>query len=206
MTPEERWETATAAEMLEQSLHRERGPMVVEDVLALPQSPLVVAEGSTLPATAVQDRSRAAWLIPTPEFQRLRLAERGLSRGARELYLLLAEMIEREARECGMPTFVIGGARGIDAMVAAVERHFEDALAEGPLAETVAERRALLREANKAVVAQVRGFYARPWADGDPGEVVRSFLCECGDRLCELSLDVPVDAAGDAPVLAAGHS
>jgi len=48
MTPEERWETSTAAQMLEQSLHRERGPMVVDDVCALPRSPLVVAEGSTI--------------------------------------------------------------------------------------------------------------------------------------------------------------
>jgi len=130
----------------------------------------------------VEDRSRAAWLIPTPEFQRDRLAERGLSRGPRELYLLLAEVIEREARACGMPIFVVDGGGGIDATVEAVEQHFESALTEGPLAETVAVRR-----------------------DGDPGEVVRSFLCECGDRLCEVSLDVRVDAAGDAPVLAAGH-
>ena len=105
-----------------------------------------------------------------------------------------------------MPIFAVDCALGIDATVAAVERHFEDALGEGPRAETVAERRALLREANEAVVAQVRGFYARPSADGDAGEVVRTFLCECGDELCELSLDVRVDAAGDAPVLAAGHS
>ena len=198
--------TSKPAEMLEQSLHRERGPMVVEDVLALPRSPLVVAEGSTLPATAVQDRSRAVWLIPTPEFQRARLAERGLSRGARELFLLLADTIEREARERDVPIFTVDGERGIDATVADVERHFEDALAEGPLAETVAERRALLREANEAVVAQVRGYYARPWADGDPDEVVRTFLCECGDPLCEVSVDVRVDVGAEGPVLASGHS
>jgi len=196
---------STPTEMLEQSLHGERGPMVVDDLQALPRSPLVLAEGSTLPATAVQDRSRAVWLIPTPEFQQARLAERGLSHGPRELFLLLADTIEREARECDVPIVVVDGDRGIDATVASVERLFEDALAEGPLAETAAERRALLREANEAVVAQVRGYCARPWADGDPDEVVRTFLCECGDPGCDMSVDVRVDLAASSPVLADVH-
>jgi hypothetical protein len=105
--------------MLELSLHQERAPMVVEDVQALPRSPLVVAEGTTLPAAAVQDRSRAVWLLATPEVQRTRLDERGLSRGSRELYLLVAETIEREAREHGVRVLVADGARSIDATVAA---------------------------------------------------------------------------------------
>lgn len=56
MAPQERWLTSTPAELLELSLHWERGSMVVDDLLALPRSPLVVAEGSTLPAAAVHDR------------------------------------------------------------------------------------------------------------------------------------------------------
>ena len=208
-----RWEALTRqeratlppAEMSELSLHRERGPMVADDLRALPRSPLVVAEGTVLPAAAAPDRSRALWLLPTPEFQRARLEERGLSDGARAFYLLLAETIEREAREHDVPILAVGSERGIAATVAAVERHFEAALAEGPRAKTVAERRALLREANEAVVAQLRGYYARPWADGDAEAVVRTFLCECGDRTCETSVDVQVGAAAAVPVLAAEH-
>lgn len=204
MTPEERW-TASPVEMLAMSLHRERGPMVVGDLQALPRSPLVVAEGTTLPAGAVQDRRRGVWLLATPELQRARLEKRRLSRGPRELYLLVAETIEREAREHGVRVFVVDGARSIDATVAAVERLFKDALDEGPLAETVAERRGLLREANEAIVAQVRGYYARPWAEGEADQVIRSFLCECGERSCEASVEVAVGVAAAAPVLAAGH-
>jgi dephospho-CoA kinase len=204
MAPEERW-TASPVEMLAMSLHRERGAMVVDDLQALPRSPLVVAEGTTLPAGAVQDRSRAVWLLATPELQRARLEERGLASGPRALYLLVAEIIEREAREHGVRVLVVDGARSIDATVAAVERLFKDALDEGPLAETVAERRGLLREANEAIVAQVRGYYARPWADGEADQVVRSFLCECSERSCEASLEVAVGVAAAAPVLAAGH-
>ena len=204
MPPEERAALAPT-DALELSLHRERGSMVVDDLWALPRMPLVVAEGSTLPAAAVQDRGRALWLIPTPEFQRAQLEGRGLPHGVRALCLLLSDTIEREARKHDVPIHVVGGEPGIGATVAAVERQFEAALAEGPLAETAAERRALLREANEAVVAQVRGYYARPWAEGDSEVVVRTFVCECGDRACEASVDVRVAAAAEAPVLAHTH-
>jgi len=70
MTLQERWVQATPKQMLDISLHAERGPMVLDDLRALPDSPLVVAEGSTLPAQAVSsgiaDRSRAVWLLPQP--------------------------------------------------------------------------------------------------------------------------------------------
>jgi hypothetical protein len=205
MTPEERW-TAPPREMLEMSLHTERGPMVVDDLRRLPRSPLVVGEGTVLPAGAVPDRSRAVWLLPTPEFQRSQLEKRGLSRGPHELYRLLAETIRHEAREHDLPTLVVDHSRDVDATVEAVERLFADALEEGPRAETVKERRALLREANEAIVAQLRGYYARPWADGEPDEVVHTFLCECGDPSCDLSVGVSVGAAAAAPVFATGHA
>ena len=107
--------------MLELSLHRERGAMVVEDLEALPRSPLVVADGSTLPAAAVADRSRAVWLMPMPEFHDRLLEGKRLERGPRELYLLLAETIEREARENGVPICVVDGTLTVDATVDAVQ-------------------------------------------------------------------------------------
>jgi len=69
----------------------------------------------------------------------------------------------------------------------------------------VAERRALLREANAAVVAQVRGFHARPWAPGDADSVVQEFVCECSDVPCVATVRVAVGVASSAPVLAPGH-
>jgi hypothetical protein len=205
MTPRERWETATPADMLAMSLHRERGSMVVDDLRALPRSPLVVAEGTTLPASAVPDRSRAVWLLPTREFQEAELQRRRLSRGRRELFLLHTERIRGEAAEHDLPTLVVDRSHGLDAAVEAVERLLADALDEGPRAERLAERRALLREANEAIVAQLRGYYARPWADGNAEEVVRTFHCECGDLSCELGVDVRVGEAAAGCVLAAGH-
>lgn len=209
MTPRERWERSTPAQMLELSLHAARGPMVLDDLRALPDSPLVVAEGSTLPAQAVSSgiahRSRAVWLLPTDDYQRALLGARGTAPGPTALYQLLAERIAGEASEHGAPTLLVDGSLDLEATVAAVEERFAVALAEGPCAETRAERRALLREANEAIVAQVRGYHARPWAEGDAESVVREFLCECGSTTCHASVPVTVAAAMAGPVLAPRH-
>lgn len=208
MTPEERWVNATPGEMLEMSLHHERGPMIVDDLRRLPTSPLIVAEGSTVPpavvSTADAERTRAVWLIPTLEFQRARVAERGLATGPRSLFLLLAETIEREAEEHAAAVLTVDGSRGIDETVAAVETMFAEALAEGPCAETLVERRVLLRDANAALAAQVRAYYARPWAEGEADPIVRTFVCECGDTRCDASVEAAV-ALSVEPLLAPGH-
>jgi hypothetical protein len=206
LTPCQRWEQTPPAEVLEMSLHCERAAMIVHDLRRLPTSPLIVAEGTPVSHSFVGDRSRAVWLISTPEFQRAQLDERGLEPGPTELYLLLAAETKRQAKEQDMPIVTVDGSRGIGDVLAAVEAQFAEALAEGPCAETRAERRKLLREANQAIVAQVRGYYARPWADGDANEVVRTFVCECGDPSCDLDVDLPVGVADAKRVLAAGHA
>ncbi len=209
MTPSQRWEGLTPAELLELSLHAERGAMVVEDLQRLPTSPLIVAEGSPLsPAvvsSGVAQRSRAIWLLPTPEFQRARLDERKLRRGPCELHLRLAAEIERDARKHGAPILVVDGSRDVDEMVEVVEGLFVEALARGPRAESIAQRRALLREANLAIVSQIRAYYSRPWADGSADTAVGDFLCECGDTGCQASIPLTVAAVSAVPALAAGH-
>jgi DNA polymerase III delta prime subunit len=209
MTPAERWRRATTAEMFEMSLHRERGPMVIDDLRALPASPLVVAEGSTLPASAVSDgvaeRARAVWLIPTAAFQRAQLAALGTHDGPARLYLHLRDVIEREAGEHGTPVLSIDGSLTIGETARTVERLFGDALAAGPRTRTPDERRALLREMNEAVVNQVRGFYARPWAHGDADAVERDFVCECGDPACDHVVRLAVGEAAAEPALSPGH-
>jgi hypothetical protein len=209
MTPHERWVTASPAEMLELSLHRERGPMIVDDVLSLPTSPLILAEGSpvapALVASGVADSSRAVWLVPTRDFQRDQLARRSLPHGPAQLYMLLAAEIEQEARAQAAPILPVDGSRGVDEMVEVVEGRFGEALAAGPRAGSRSERRALLREANKAIAAQVRAYCARPWAKGDAESIVRTFVCECADLDCDTSVDVSVGAFEAGPVLAPGH-
>lgn len=209
MTPHQRWMESTPREMLDMSLHTERGPMVIDDLRALPDAPLVVAEGTPLPAHALSSRiarrSRAVWLMPTREFQQAVLAARDMAPGPTALYLLLSDTIEHEARLHGARTLTVDGFGGIERMVAAVEALFAEALAEGPRAGTRAERRALLREANEAIASQVRGFYARPWANGDPEAVVREFICECADPACTAAVLIPVGGLSSEAVVAPGH-
>lgn len=209
LTPLQRTEVASPDELLALSLHRERGPMVVDDVGRLPHSPLVVVEGSVVPAAAVSsgaaDPSRAVWLLPTREFQAARLVERGSSEHVRQVFTLFADVIGQEAEEHGAPTLAIDDATDVDAVVRAVEERFADALAAGPHADGPAERRALLREANTATVGQVRGYFARPWADGDAESTVRTFVCECAEPDCVASVVATVAEAAAAPLLARGH-
>lgn len=203
LPPSERG-NGSPAELLAMSLHIERGPMVVDDVRALPERPLVLAEGSTLPAALVP-RERALWLLPTPELQRRRLEERGLPAPARALYELIGSTIEAEAAAAGVPVLRVDGSLGIDETVAGVERWFAAELAAAPKAATADERRALLRETNLDVVTQVHGYYGRAWASGSADDVERSFACECGDPACTERVVVTVGRAATERVLAPGH-
>ena len=210
LTPGERWERSTPAELFEMSLHRERGSMVVDDLRALPTSPLVVAEGSTLSPSAVSsgiaERARAVWLIPTATFQRVQLASREMTSGHAQLSLLLSEVIEREARKHDAPTICVDGSKSIAEATDEVELLFADAITAGSRARTLDTRQALLRETNEAIVAQVYGYHARAWAEGDPEVVVREFVCECGDPACDVDMQLPVGDVAAGPVQAPGHS
>lgn len=190
LPPADRWD-APRDELVARAFHRERGPMVVDDVRALPDTPLVVAEGTVLSARLV-DPDRSLWLLPTAS-----------RRGSGTLYDALTAEIEREADETGVPVLRVDG---IADAVAAAESHFAQTLAAGPRAETRAARRALLREANLAVVEQVRGYFARPWTEGTADEVERAFVCECGDTACTDDVVATVRAAAEGPLLAAGHA
>ena len=201
MTPQARW-SAEPAELLAMSLHRERGPMILDDVRALPAVPLTVAEGT--PVTPAVAGEPAVWLLPTADVQRVRLADRGLPAGTRTLYRLLAQEIARDVAEHGSRAVMIDGRLTVDDAVAAVEDVFGAALREGPRAATTAERHALLREGNAAVVAQHRAYAARPWAPANAMTVVRAFACECGREVCAAEVDLPVGAAA-GPVFAQGH-
>ena len=172
LTPIERWERSTLAEMFEMSLYYERGPMVLDDLRGLPDSPLIIAEGVTLPAfaasTGIAERTQMVWLCPTAEFQDAQLAAVETTKGHVALYRHLRDVTEQEAREHGIPTLTVDGSLGVSEMVEKVERLFRDVLDSGPSAQTLDERRRLLREINEAIVDQVRGYHPRPLGRGEP--------------------------------------
>ena len=156
------------------SLHAERGPMVLDDLRALGSAPLVIAEGTVLPAAGVGEpgaggvAAAAACSGRAARGRAGRPGDRG--RGAR-------------ARRPGRAP-------------EDVEARFAAAIAAGPRAQGRGERQALLRGMNEAVAQQVRGYFRRWWAQGDPAAVERDFACECGDPDCLADVRAPVGRLG----------
>ena len=187
-------------ELIAMSLYAERGGMVVDDLRALPDAPLVIAEGSVIRPQDVPVVAAAVWLMSAPEA----LSERrhGRDGAANRLYELMVEVI---AADVGAARARVLEVNDVGETVDALAALFAPQLARGPLATTVEELRGLLREANLDIVEQVRGYYRRPRAFGDAESVLRSFICECGRRDCVSFVDASVRAAAASPVMAVGH-
>ncbi len=200
-----RWDALTPAERatLSAAEHRaleaipERQTMIVDDLIALPRSPMVLAEGTLLPAH-VADPARAVWLVPTRDFQ-------ARHRDDPERTAEPTELVIAAANARGIPIVVVDGSRPAAEITVEVEFHLASALSVGPTATTSAERCSLLRCANLDVVRQIRMGCARSGGTIDAESQVRRFTCECGDDACLADIDATVGAAGAAPVAAPGH-
>jgi hypothetical protein len=226
--PDERW-LAEPDEIVRRTLdaNEERCRLMVEDIEALPASPLVVAEGTPLLPWLVAGRvagpGHAVWLVPTPEFQRARLLERPRvefdrtsdperaleNRIAREI--AVGALIERDARGRGFSVIRVDGSLGLEAVAGRVEEAFGDAIAAGPRAATAAERFELRRRHNRQVHRQVSAYFARVPGAGNPAASPVPFGCECGASGCPERTLVPLDTAAEtfgragARLLADGH-
>ena len=161
-------------EELDLWVHWERGPMLVEDVRGLPRAPMIVVEGTTVPA----DQTPVLFL------------DRPSAWRDDPVFVHFAEAILENARSHDVPVLTVEGS--VEETIAAVEEYFAEALARGPKAQTMEERRALTREANEALVFQVRTGTARPWATETPETQRRNFICECDDPDCRAVITVPV--------------
>ena len=208
LTPQQR-QTAPIEERLAMALQRERGPMTVDDLRALPPSPLIVAEGTQVLPGMLPPASRALWLLAAPHVRRARLDERHKPAGAPELYLRIGQEITAEVTAADAPHLTVD-ALTADQTVAEVERFFADTLAEGPVAQTANERQALLRWTNRAEVERYRTYCARPWSTTDFDTKVHAFTCECPDPECDAivelpMIDFPPSDNDSPPVLADGH-
>lgn len=106
--------------------------LIVEDLLALPEEPLIVVEGfralPRLVAPLLSLPNQAVWLIPTPEFRRAAFESRRsiweiprkTSNPARALSNLLAcdqrftDEVSKEAAALHLPTIEVDGTRSAD--------------------------------------------------------------------------------------------
>ena len=109
MSIEERQKLAPE-EVLDLWIHRERGPMLVDDVQALPRSPMIVVEGTTVPAGG----RHALWL------------NRPAAWPDNPVFVHVAEAILENARHHDVRVLVVTGS--IDETISTVEQHFAAAL------------------------------------------------------------------------------
>ncbi len=116
--------------------------MILEDVLSLPERPLLVEGTALLPgevASVLSDPSRAIWVIPTADFQRTHYAERDWAQGVvaqcsnpeaafhnwMERDTRFAKWIEAEASALQLPLLKVDGNRTIEENAEAVAGHFQ---------------------------------------------------------------------------------
>jgi hypothetical protein len=186
--------------------NEERCRLMLEDIDALPYSPLIVAEGTPLFPWLVADRlasrDHAVWLVPTAEFQRARLQERPGTEWKRtsdppralenriRRESAVGERIEQDARKRGLRVLRVDGSRGLSATAAAVEELFAGLIAAGPRAADPGARRALRRQDNLQVYRQVSTFFERRPGAGDPARSPVPFACECGASGCDAGVKV----------------
>ncbi|MHB8645215.1 MAG: hypothetical protein ACYDAR_05445 [Thermomicrobiales bacterium] len=148
MTPDERWVRHPIEQMVRQTIASwtERCAMAIEDLLALPKQPMIVAEGPGFfpecVAPLMIHPHQAIWLVPTEAFKRASAARRDKltarhetsdpARAQRNWYardLGLAAHITREANACGLTLLIVDGSRSVEEMAALLEAHFAPLLA-----------------------------------------------------------------------------
>jgi 2-phosphoglycerate kinase len=124
-------------------LYQEEFPLILEELLALPKSQPILAEGAALLPECVipllSERQQATWIIPTEEFQ---LTHYGRRAWAKEVVKTctnpeqafhnwmqrdrrFAAFIEQEASRRGMAVMVIDGTRSLTDNTTLVERYFQ---------------------------------------------------------------------------------
>jgi hypothetical protein len=133
---DERWLSRSPEVMLEtfQWFRGEAFDLIVEDLLALPREPPVVAEGFRLLPRRVQpllaSGRRAVWLLPTPELRRAAFERRGTlwaiagrtsdpERALRNLVerdRMFTERLAAETRRLGLHAIAVDAATPEDAV------------------------------------------------------------------------------------------
>lgn len=143
MTTEQRWLGAPPEEMAAQTIASwaERVAFALDDLLAMPAEPVIVAEGPgffpevVLPL--ISDSHKAVWLVPEEQFKRASALARGKpgsrdetsdpERATEQLIqrdLLMGEHIRGQAEALGLTVYVVDASRDLEQMLAAVEAHF----------------------------------------------------------------------------------
>lgn len=188
----------------------DRRQMIIDDLLALPVAPLILAEGGTITPDMARPSQQAAWLLPSKEVQRRRLQGRH-PEGVPEVYFKSWDHTKRQLEGADVHVVVVDELT-VEETIVELEQIFQPRIMAGPTAATVEQRRELIRFSNQAIVAQHTSPLARPEKRPvDPATNVRLFDCECGVASCTATIETNmVDAASailrpPPALLALGH-
>ncbi|HEX9267695.1 MAG TPA: hypothetical protein VF965_09445 [Candidatus Limnocylindria bacterium] len=141
-TPDQRWLDVTPSELLERSIAAwdEGFPLVVDDILALPTTRTIIADGPGafpwLVAPLITDHRQAIFLVGTPEVRQRILAGRGpgsaeettdplrARANLHERDLRLGVAIGESCTGLGLRCVQIDGSLDLDASLTLLEDHF----------------------------------------------------------------------------------
>jgi len=141
---DERWVHPEPEDLVQRALQsfRDRFPLVIEDLLALPKEPKIVTEGFGLTPEllfpVLSNKHQAIWLVPTEEFKWASMKRRNKpsfgndtsdpKKATMNIFtrdMLLAEHMKTQARLHGLIVYEVDGTRSIEDRVTLVEQHFQ---------------------------------------------------------------------------------
>lgn len=202
------WTPATQAADFERVSRLMLG-YVLEDLQSLPLQPGLLVEGPQVVPDLLPEGARAAFLMPTPEFQRQTLSPRPMpsSDPARALAnrlvkdRLYADRVAGLARERGFLVVELDGSRTPEEICAQLEREFEDFFHGSEPVDVTGAR----RWENEKIARNVRSWIA----SGDhrtSDEQLVPLACECGRLGCGERVRVTLDEFDRSErLLAPGH-
>jgi len=145
MTWDEIWMRPVGVQLTEEiAIYREEFGMIIKDLLALPRSPPILAEGAALLPDCVHDvllnSWQAIWVVPTESFQRTHYPNRG--RWVQEILsqcknpdqafqnwmdrdVAFVRWVAKRATDLGLELLQVGGKRMIAENAEIVEAHFQ---------------------------------------------------------------------------------
>jgi hypothetical protein len=141
---DERWIHPEPEDLLQFVLQvfQDRFSLVLQDLLALPQRPMIVAEGFGLTpellGPLLSSKRQAVWLLPTRDFKRASMRRRNKpsfrdqvsdpARATRNVFrrdMLLARQLKMQALSRGLTLYKVDGSRSAKEMATLIEQHFE---------------------------------------------------------------------------------
>lgn len=190
--------------------------MTREDLAGLPDWPAIVADGTpftpALAGGAIEGPDvHAVWLFADDATRAARILARGWGGAGNAADRQRRTDLETAVHDANGIVITTSDHPSAQETVAAIEWACRGWIRRQPAVTTIRERRALVREGNVAIVEQYRSGLTRPWSTTQPGDVIRTYDCECAQQGCvglvELALnDVPEPFSARSPaILAPGH-